>query len=115
VANHEVDHHGLVPGAGNAQISSRHHGAGTSPDSHLQARSPKGVRRCLCRSGHVPPKVANTPLPRPVLRVFGWPDLRRYVPKRCRSQLGWVTRPIGVQRARAVQRACVHFWHVFSY
>src|SRR5664280_1539572 len=31
------------------------------------------------------------------------------VPKRCRSQLGWVTQPIDVQRA------CVHFSCVFSY
>ena len=58
-------------GVGNAQISSRHHGAGTSPDSYPQARAPKGVRGSLGRSGHVPPKVVDTPLPRPVLRVFG--------------------------------------------
>src|SRR5664280_2840699 len=73
VANDEVDHHhhGLVLGVGNAQISSRHHGAGTSPTSFPQARSPNGERRSLRRSGHVPPKVVDTPLPRPVLGVFG--------------------------------------------
>jgi len=71
VANDEVDHHGLVLGAGNAQISSRHHGAGTLPTSFPQARSPTGERRSLRRSGHVPPNVVDTPLPRPVLGVFG--------------------------------------------
>jgi hypothetical protein len=58
---------GLVPGAGDAQISSRHHGAGTSPTSSPQARPPKGERWSLRRSGHVPPKVVDTPLPRPDL------------------------------------------------
>src|SRR5664280_754481 len=60
VANDEVDHHGLVLGAGNAQILSRHHGAGTSPTSFLRHVHPPG-NVGLCAGQATFPRTLWTP------------------------------------------------------
>src|ERR1035437_7428812 len=61
VANDEVDHHGLVLGVGNAQISSRHHGAGTSPASFPRHVHPTG-NVGLCAGQATFPRTLWTPL-----------------------------------------------------